>query len=101
MQQCLQENPPGWQTCAGRHTRCLVLQGVPQCIGGVLSCIGGCLTHPCLLQAVHESGAFQNGQRVPTFRDRFGDSNNFQQSGNEEPWVSCCALLVNVFNLCR
>ena len=50
-------------------------------------CIGGCLTPSCLLQAVHETGVFQNGQRVPTFRDRFGDSNNFQQSGNEEPWV--------------
>ena len=58
---------------------------------GLQTVLGGCLTPSCLLQAVHESGVFQNGQRVPTFRDRFGDSNNFQQSGSEEPWVRAAA----------
>ena len=78
---------PGWQPCAGRSSRCLCCRGCPNASGGPCNCIEGCLTPSCLLQAVHETGVFQNGQRVPTFRDRFGDSNNFQQSGNEEPWV--------------
>ena len=81
----------GCQPCAGRCTRCLVLQGVHHRIRGPSICVSSCLTPSCLLQGVHETGVFQNGQRVPTFRDRFGDSNNFQQSGSEEPWVRVAA----------
>ena len=97
MQLCIKQPPQAGVPALVAAPAAMCCRRCPDASQGppTVSC-GGCLTPSCLLQGVHETGVFQNGLRVPTFRDRFGDSNNFQQSGNEEPWVRIavpCSLL--------